>query len=99
MPLFTLAGRNGVPGLQGQLGAVHGSWIQVIDEPVSADNATLANTLATMRLYKAVDPRIDVFQTRWPNGGGAAAAAAQAQGLRQAQARTQTDSRLDALPP
>eukprot|EP01048_Picozoa_sp_COSAG05_P025395 COSAG05_NODE_6438_length_958_cov_0.718277_3_plen_91_part_01 len=27
-----------------------------------------------MKLYKSVDPRVKIFQTRWPDGGGAAAA-------------------------
>jgi hypothetical protein len=54
-----------------------GSWIQVIDEPEWQLNATLANTLAIMRLYKEVDPRIKIFQTRWPDGGGAAGVATQ----------------------
>ena len=53
-----------------------GSWIQVIDEPEWQENTTLANTLAIMKLYKEVDPRIKIFQTRWPTGGGAATAAA-----------------------
>ena len=52
-----------------------GSWVQVIDEPTWTDPATLANTLAIMRLYKSVDSRIKIYQTRWPAGGGAAAAA------------------------
>ena len=32
---------------------------------------TLTNTLAIMKLYKSVDPRIKIYQTRWPEGGGA----------------------------
>jgi hypothetical protein len=51
-----------------------GSWVQVTDEPIWTDNATLANSIAMMRLYKSVDPRIKVYQTRFPQGGGSSAA-------------------------
>eukprot|EP01050_Picozoa_sp_SAG11_P001731 SAG11_NODE_79_length_17750_cov_28.445980_7_plen_928_part_00 len=49
-----------------------GSWVQVIDEPDWTENATLANTLAIMKLYKSVDRRIKIYQTRWPQGSGTA---------------------------
>jgi hypothetical protein len=58
-----------------------GSWVQVIDEPQWPDNDTLANTMAIMRLYKQTDPRIKIYQTRWPNGGGAAATELTASGV------------------
>ena len=44
--------------------------MQVIDEPNWPQPETLANTLALMKLYKSVDPRIKIYQTRWPDGGG-----------------------------
>ena len=47
-----------------------GSWAQVIDEPSWTNNATFVNTLAIMKLYKSVDSRIKIYQTRWPMGGG-----------------------------
>jgi hypothetical protein len=43
-----------------------GSWVQVIDEPTWGDNETLMDTLAMMRLYRSIDPRIKIFQTRLP---------------------------------
>ena len=48
-----------------------GSWVQVIDEPDWPQPETLTNTLTLMKLYKSVDPRIKIYQTRWPDGGGA----------------------------
>ena len=47
-----------------------GSWVQVIDEPNWPQPETLQNTLALMKLYKSVDPRVKIYQTRWPEGGG-----------------------------
>ena len=45
-----------------------GLWVQIIDEPTWTDPATLSNTLAMMRLYKRVSPRIKIYQTRFPEG-------------------------------
>tara|TARA_B110000902_G_scaffold171629_1_gene195376 strand:- start:171 stop:773 length:603 start_codon:yes stop_codon:yes gene_type:complete len=49
-----------------------GSWVQVLDEPAWTDktDSTLENVLAMMKLYKSIDPRIKIYQTRWPQGGG-----------------------------
>jgi hypothetical protein len=47
-----------------------GGWVQVIDEPSWSQNETLQNTLAIIKLYKSVDPRIKIFQTSWPQGEG-----------------------------
>lgn len=44
--------------------------MQVIDEPNWPQPETLNNTLALMKLYKSVDSRIKIYQTRWPDGGG-----------------------------
>lgn len=54
-----------------------GSWIQIIDEPNWTDNATLTNTIAMMKLYRSIDPRVKVYQTRWPEGPGVLASSAQ----------------------
>jgi len=54
-----------------------GSWIQIIDEPNWTDNATLTNTIAMMKLYRSIDPRVKVYQTRWPEGPGVLASTAQ----------------------
>ena len=50
--------------------AEEGSWVQVTDEPTWTDNATLANSIALMKLYKEVSPKIKIYQTRFPQGGG-----------------------------
>ena len=49
-----------------------GSWVQIMDEPSWTDNATLANTISIMKLYKSVHPKIKIYQTRFPQGGGVA---------------------------
>jgi hypothetical protein len=43
-----------------------GSWVQVLDEPDWTQPTTLANSIAVMKLYKSIDRRIKIFQTRWP---------------------------------
>ena len=50
--------------LESQGWAESGSWVQVIDETTWSDNETLADTLAVMRLFRSVDSRIKIFQTR-----------------------------------
>ena len=47
-----------------------GSWVQVTDEPLWTENETLTNTMALIRLYKSVHPRIKIYQTRFPAGKG-----------------------------
>ena len=44
----------------------NGSWVQLLDEPDWTDPTTLANSIAVMKLYKSIDRRIKVYQTRWP---------------------------------
>ena len=55
-----------------------GSYVQIIDEPNWSDAGTLAGTLAIMRLYQEVDPRIKIYQTRFPSDRNGTVAAVMA---------------------